>query len=277
MLDEQRDTEALHANRVGEAQPDSRVLVDLNSGALAPVADEVVIEDLEVDGHIPPELGGTLVRNGPNPFAGRFEGGDMLSWWVGPAMLHGVSLREGRALAYRNRWIETSSWKQHHGIDIGDAAEAQHTINANVAVVRHAGRTLALSEGGLPFEIASDLSTRSPVTYGGALPNGMTAHPKIDPQTGELIYFRADWRAPYLRYGVLDRDGQASASQVIELPAPAMMHDMAITQHHSLLLDLNVGYDFSLLSRGQVMPLRWNEEKEASRIGVLPRHGGSIQ
>lgn len=270
MLDEQRDA-AAH-----EASSNSTAALDLNSGALAPVADEVVLEDLEVDGNVPPELDGTLVRNGPNPFAGRFEGDGMLSWWVGPAMLHGVSLRDGRALAYRNRWIETSSWKQYHGIEIGDAEEAQRTINANVAVVRHAGRTLALSEGGLPFEIASDLSTGLPVTYGGTLPNGMTAHPKIDPRTGELIYFRADWQAPYLSYGVLDEQGHASARQEIELPAPAMMHDMAITERHSLLLDLNVSYDFALLSRGQAMPLRWNDQK-ASRIGVLPRHGGPVQ
>ncbi len=80
---------------------------DLNRGALAPVADEADLVDLRVTGAIPPELDGTLLRNGPNPPAGRFEGNDVLSWWPEAAMLHAISFERGRATGYRNRWLRT--------------------------------------------------------------------------------------------------------------------------------------------------------------------------
>ncbi len=51
---------------------------NLNEGALAPVRDEVECFELAVTGTIPGDLNGTLVRNGPNPFSGRFNGDDVL-------------------------------------------------------------------------------------------------------------------------------------------------------------------------------------------------------
>lgn len=72
---------------------------DLNRGAIAPVADEVDLVDLRVTGTIPRELDGTLLRNGPNPPGGRFEGNDVLSWWPEAAMLHAIAFDGGRAPA----------------------------------------------------------------------------------------------------------------------------------------------------------------------------------
>lgn len=54
---------------------------DLNHGALAPVQDEVDLQNISIHGRIPRELNGMLVRNGPNPLNGHFEGNDVLSWW----------------------------------------------------------------------------------------------------------------------------------------------------------------------------------------------------
>lgn len=72
---------------------------DLNRGAIAPVADEVDLVDLRVTGAIPHELAGTLLRNGPNPPGGRFEGSDVLSWWPEAAMLHAIAFDGGRVTA----------------------------------------------------------------------------------------------------------------------------------------------------------------------------------
>jgi carotenoid cleavage dioxygenase len=85
-------------------------LPDLNSGALAPVADEVEVFDLSVTGNIPAELTGTLIRNGPNPFSGRFAGEDVLSWWPEAAILHAISFVDGAARIYRNRWLRSANW-----------------------------------------------------------------------------------------------------------------------------------------------------------------------
>lgn len=87
---------------------------DLNSGAIAPVADEADLVDLRVTGCVPRELNGMLLRNGPNPLRGRFAGNDVLSWWPEDAMLHALSFEDGRVTGYRNRWARTRRWADVH-------------------------------------------------------------------------------------------------------------------------------------------------------------------
>jgi carotenoid cleavage dioxygenase len=247
--------------------------LDLNRGATAPVYDEVDIERLPVTGTIPLELNGTLVRNGPNPLNGRFAGNDVLHWWPEAAMLHAIAFEHGRAVRYRNRWLRTRRWASMHAPH--DAGSLPDT-NPNVNVLRHAGETLALAEGGAPLAITPDLDTLGPAKKHSGLAGGSTAHPKVDPRTGELMMFRAAWDRPWLRYGVSRSDGTPAHEVQIDMPAPSMMHDMAITQRYSLLFDLNVAYDFSMLAGGHRMPLRWHDERQA-RIGVIPRYGDAVQ
>lgn len=252
---------------------------DLNRGVLAPVSDETTIENLSVTGTLPPDLSGRLIRNGPNPFDGRFVGDDMLSWWVGPAMLHGLAISDGQAHWYRNRWVRTGDWARHFTPAVSTGEQRDQNVNVNV--ITHAGQLLALGEGGLPFVIDNNLDTIGPTTFDGALSGGsahggMTAHPKTDPVNGDLCYFRADWQSPLLRYGVLNRGGQHIVDQTIDIPGPSMMHDFAITETRALFLDLNVAYDFSMLEHGAAIPLRWHNERTA-RIGIIPRSGGPAQ
>ncbi|MGB3819830.1 carotenoid oxygenase family protein [Achromobacter pulmonis] len=246
---------------------------DLNAGATAPLADEADLTDLAVDGTLPPGLDGVLVRNGPNPLRGRFEGNDVLSWWPQPAMLHAIDFRDGRASGYRNRWARTRIWAREYA---PQAVAALPDTNPNVNVLRHAGEILALAEGGAPLAMTPALEFLGASRRHPGLAGGMTAHPKVDPQTGELMSFRAHWEPPWLRYGVTDADGRQRVDQRIEVPGPSMMHDMAITARYSILLDLNVAYDFSMLSRGYRMPLRWHDERP-SRLGVIARHGGPVR
>ena len=247
--------------------------INLTAGAGAPVADEVDLVDLAVTGTVPQDLNGALARNGPNPLRGRFEGNDVLSWWPEAAMLHAISFQDGRATGYCNRWARTQRWAQVHA---PDAVASLLDTNPNVNVLHHAGEILALAEGGAPLAITAELETLGATRRHLGLAGGMTAHPKVDPQTGELMLFRADWNKPWLRYGVTDAHGAQSVDVEIELPSPSMMHDMAITATYSILLDLNVAYDFSMLSRGHRMPLRWHGERKA-RIGVIPRYGSQMR
>ncbi|WP_223645814.1 carotenoid oxygenase family protein [Corallococcus sp. EGB] len=246
---------------------------DLNRGAGAPVADEIDLAELRVTGDIPRELDGTLLRNGPNPLRGRFEGNDVLSWWPEAAMLHAIAFEDGRAASYRNRWVRTRRWADVYA---PEQAPTLTDTNPNVNVLLHAGELLALAEGGAPLAITAGLDSLGAPRRHAGVGGGMTAHPKVDPLTGELIAFRADWRAPWLRYGVVDAQGVQRVDTVIDVPAPSMMHDIAITETRSLLLDVNVGYDFSMLKQGHRMPLRWHDDRPA-RIGVIPRHGGEVR
>jgi carotenoid cleavage dioxygenase len=247
--------------------------LDLNAGATAPVVDEIDLVDLRVTGTIPRDLNGVLVRNGPNPLQGRFEGNNVLNWWPEAAMWHGISFQDGRVTGYRNRWARTQRWAKVHAPDI--AASLLDT-NPNVNVLHHAGEILALAEGGAPLAMTAGLESLGASRRHPGLAGGMTAHPKVDPETGELMTFRADWQKPWLRYGVTDANGAPGVDVEIAVPSASMMHDMAITATRSILLDLNVAYDFSMLSRGYRMPLRWHDERQA-RIGVMPRHGGEVR
>lgn len=243
---------------------------DLNAGALAPVSKEQELAKLTVTGSIPAELNGTLVRNGPNPLNGRFAGEDMLAWWPEAAMLHGIRLSGGEALGYRNRWVRTRAWGEHNQVEGYDKLLE---TNPNVNVIAHAGELLALAEGGIPLVINQQLDTLGISKAHPGIGAGMTAHPKLDTQTGELLSFCSSWAEPWLRYFACDASGALIADQRIEVPAPAMMHDMAITNRFSLLMDLNVGYDFSLFDQGYRIPICWQDER-ASRIVLIPRLGG---
>lgn len=245
---------------------------DLNAGALAPVADEITLHDLPVHGELPRDLDGVLIRNGPNPLHGRFEGSSVLDWWPEAAMVHGLELQGGSAVAYRNRWLRTRRWAAARGQEPTDFPDT----NPNVSVVHHAGELMALAEGGAPLAITPQLDSIGPLRRHPGLADGVSAHPCVDPATGEMMTFRSSWEAPWLRYGVSGPDGEPCCDQPIDLPRPTMMHDMAITETRSILFDLNVAYDLSLLQRGYRLPLRWHDEHTA-RIGVLPRLGGPVR
>ncbi len=63
---------------------------------------------------------------------------------------------------------------------------------ANTHIVHHAGRPLALEESHLPFEVdARTLESRGYHSFNGRLPTTIegrfTAHPKVDPHTGEMV------------------------------------------------------------------------------------------
>lgn len=248
-------------------------LANLNQGALAPVVDECLIEELDWVGSIPADLNGMLVRNGPNPYDGRFSGSGVLDWWPEAAMLHGISFAQGQARTYQNRWLRTQNWALASGVDNPDAF---HPTNPNVNVIHHAGTALALAEGGVPLAFDDQLRTLGlSKTHPGTVA-GMTAHPKIDPVSGELISFRQSWMPPFLSYSVMDRAGHETHSVELELGSPSMMHDMAITQTASIFFDGGVSFDPRMLEQGFRLPIRWYPERQC-RLGIVARHDAKVQ
>ncbi|MGL4621249.1 MAG: carotenoid oxygenase family protein, partial [Chroococcidiopsis sp.] len=72
-------------------------------GNFAPVKEEKTAVDLPTAGKIPDELNGLFLRNGPNAI-GKPEPSTYHNF-AGEGMVHGVCLRNGKALWYRNRWV----------------------------------------------------------------------------------------------------------------------------------------------------------------------------
>jgi len=241
-------------------------------GPYAPVEREVVAQDLEVEGALPVALSGLYVKNGSNPLSGESP-----QWFFGDGMVHGVLLDRGRAAWYRNRYVDTALLQGGGGL--GASAPGGASSLSNVSVVHHAGRLLSLGEVGLPYELsASDLSTVGPFDYAGRLQTSMTAHPKIDPDTGYLHFFGYGFAPPFLTYHVADADGLLISSQEVEVTASTMMHNFAITDRDVIFWEFPVLFDLAqaveMISdpSSDVTPYRWDASYGA-RLGVMPLGG----
>ena len=248
-------------------------------GNFAPVRQEITAQTLQVIGELPPDLSGMFLRNGPNP---QYSPLGQYHWFDGDGMLHGVRIHNGRA-EYRNRYVRTKGWQIEHeagkAIWSGlleppqmDNPYAPTKNTANTALVWHAGTMLATWEGGAPYAIA--LPTLDPVgeyTYNGKLASSFTAHPKIDPMTGEMMFFGYSFAPPYLQYGVVSSKGELLRTVPIELPMAVMMHDFAITENYTIFMDLPLTFSPSRMQKGKP-PLMF-ESNRPSRFGIVTRHG----
>jgi carotenoid cleavage dioxygenase len=238
-------------------------------GGYAPVADEVTIDrsELEVRGRVPEALRGRYLRIGPNPVG---TPPSPYHWFLGDGMVHGIELTGGGASWYRNRWVRTSAVTAALGEPPADGPAQPMYDSSNTNVVGFAGQILALTEGCYPYVLDAGLETLGRLDA-GVLPHGMTAHPKVDPVTGELHAFSYWWSTPYLLYHVLDADGRVTVTEPIELPAPVSMHDFAITRDLVLFFDQPAVFDLEAAAKTG-FPFRWKPENGA-RVGVLPRGG----
>lgn len=251
-------------------------------GNYAPVSEEITADDLPVIGRIPDGLRGMFVRNGPNP---QFPPIGDYHWFDGDGMLHGVFLRDGRA-SYRNRWVRTRGFAMEreagHAIwgGLNDRPDPKLALRglpmfknaANTSVVWHDGKLMALWEGGEPHVVTvPDLGTVGPYDYDGRLKHPFTAHPKIDPRTGELFCFGYQPVAPFLQYSVVSADGTLRSTTPIDLPVPVMMHDFAVTERFAVFMDLPATFDWGRMLRGG--PFLRYEPDRPSRFGILPRSG----
>ena len=250
---------------------------------------DYVIDELE--GQVPAALVGTLYRNGPGkndidgkPFAHLFDGDGMLSQFT---------FRDGR-VSYRNRFVRTNHFlaerdahrppmrgfgNQRPGGPLGNALRTPANV-ANTSVTFHAGNLLALWEGGHPWRLDPDtLETIGEHDFDGRLKgaHAFSAHPKVDPATGELFNFGIAYgpRTRINSYRV-GRDGRLDYLQPVTLPYPVMNHDFALTQKHLVFV-----IDPILLRLGRFLlgfasfdgALKWDPSK-STKIVLVPRDGG---
>ena len=213
-------------------------------GNWAPVLDEIDAGPLTVKGAIPPELRGDYVRAGMNPRSGKSD-----HWFAGNGMLHSVQIEDGQA-RYRNRFVRTPYYEADLTLMSGMFDPAASPANTNI--IRHAGRWLALEETHWPWEVDRDLNTLGAHDFGGRLGASMTAHPRVCPVTGELLFFGYQLaKPPYLTYYRADATGKLVEAQPIEIPNPVMMHDWNVTRNHVVFMDLPVVFDLKAAMRGE--------------------------
>src|ERR1043166_8760477 len=257
-------------------------------GNFAPVHEEVTIADLKVFGKLPPELDGMFVRNGPNP---QFPPIKNYHWFEGDGMLHGVRIRDGAA-SYRNRYIRTRGWQMENacGKTVYGSFLDPITLRmilriswnsllrrdlmkntANTALVYHDRRLLALWEAGEPHEIeVPGLRTVGAYRFGGKLTHQVTAHPKIDPATGEMLFFGYDPFRPVVSYSIVNAEGHLTSTTRIRVRRPVMMHDFAITSRYTIFMDMPFTFNVRRALRNE--PVLKLEPELGARFGILPRY-----
>ncbi|MFG0333112.1 MAG: carotenoid oxygenase family protein [Maioricimonas sp. JB049] len=252
----------------------------------APVHEEITSQALPIRGKLPADLNGMFLRNGPNP---QFPPVGNYHWFDGDGMIHCIRFAEGRA-SYLNRYVRTTGWKKERAAGkalwrgFADPVRLQEVTarlvrgespfknTANTALVWHHGKLLALWELGFPHELVlPGLETEGLYSFGGALRHAMTAHPKVDPLTGEMMVIGYSPLPPFLQYSVIDRTGRVTLSTPIPVRRPVFMHDFAVTERFTVLLELPAVFDPYSSGRGGEF-VRFDPDHGA-RIGLLPRHG----
>ncbi len=253
------------------------------TGAWTPNFDEYNATDMEVIGEIPADIDGVYLRNTENPIhepIGRYHPFD------GDGMIHMIRLEHGRA-EYRNRFVRTkamqaelaaghSLWAglmEHPSRSLRPGWGAQEGLKdaSSTDVIVHAGRVLSTfyqcGEGYRldPYTL-EQLGTERWVPA-----DGISAHPKLDAGTGELLFFNYSKHAPYMHYGVVGADNELAHYVPIELPGPRLPHDMAFTKNYAIVNDLPLFWDAGQLERkNHIVRLH---RGLPSCFGVIPRRG----
>lgn len=245
------------------------------TGNYAPVIDEVTAFDLPVIGELPKDLNGRYLRNGPNPL-GPVDAATH-HWFLGDGMVHGIRLRDGKAEWYRNRYVGSSRLSEARGVaDIPGRNWNGSPGGPNTNVGGFAGTTWAMVEaGGCPVELNHELETVGRNDFFGTLPGAFTAHPKVDPTTGEMhaiVYAWAEW-LDHIQYVRVGTDGRVNRTVDIPLPGMTMAHDMSITERYIVVYDQPVLVDLDLAFAGR-FPFRWNDDY-GNRVGLMPREGSA--
>lgn len=242
------------------------------SGIHRPMTSEETIADLSVTGTIPLELDGRYLRIGPNPVTAPNPAD--YHWFTGEGMAHGIRIVDGKALWYRNRWIRSNAVSDALGEPRkpGPRRSIGDTVNTNI--IGHAGRSWALVEAGAhPVELNETLETIAHNPFDGTLDAPFSAHPHLDPATGELHAICYEGTVmDRVWHVVVDAQGKVMRQEPITVEHGPSIHDCAITRQHVIILDLPVTFSMKALLAGRRFPYSWNPAHRA-RIGLCPRGG----
>ncbi len=258
-------------NRKRLARTGSPYLVGIH----APMRSELTLQDLAVTGSIPAGLNGRYLKMGANPVSPDPAGHH---WFLGDGMVHGIAIRDGKALWYRNRWIRSrlAAAALDRPAAPGPRRGRNDTVNTNVVEI--GGRAFALVEAGsFPVELSETLEEQCYNPFDGTLDGSFTGHPHRDPLTGEhhaIAYDANIWDA--VRHVVVSATGKVVRDVPIAVQHGPCIHDCALTARFAVVLDLPVTFSMRALLGGHLIPLRWNPAHRA-RVGLLPRHGEAAE
>lgn len=253
------------------------------NGAWTPNYDEYDATDMEVIGEIPDDIDGVYIRNTENPVhdpIGKYHPFD------GDGMLHMMHFEGGQA-TYRNRFVRTRGFEAEAEAGgplwIGLAGNPAKTKrpgfgahgylkdSSSTDVVVHAGEVLStFYQCGEGYRLSPYTLDQLGIESWTPI-DGVSAHTKVDENTGELLFFNYSKHAPYMHYGVVGPDNKLKHYIPVELPGPRLPHDMAFSENYSILNDLPVFWPPELLEKNIHASIFHPDIP--SRFAILPRYG----
>jgi len=254
-------------------------------GLNKPVRAEVSVHQLRVEGVIPPDVEGALFRAVPDPAYPPVREDDVLL--SGDGMVAKLEFRGGN-VSYAIRYVHTERFlaeraagralfgRYRNPYTHHPSVEGVDPTVANTTPVWHGGRLFMTKEDGRAYEIdPRTLDTIGKWDFQGRLKSQtMTAHPRVDPVTGEMFFFgyEADGLAsPTVAYCIANRDGELTSEQWFQTPYCSMMHDFAISEQHAVFPVFPTTANLERLKAGGA---HWfHEQDRESWVGIIPRYG----
>jgi len=254
-------------------------------GLNRPTHIEATAHDLYVEGEIPREIDGAFFRALHDPAFVPMRDDDVVLSRDG--VISKIEFRDGRVNC-GVRYVRTERFlaEQKAGralfgryrnpyTDDPEAAGVDRTV-ANTTPYYHAGRLFMSKEDGLPYRIDPEtLETLGKWNYNGAVRSEtLTAHPKIDPDTGELFLFgyeAAGLATPTISLCRFSPEGELVSEQWFDVQYCSMMHDFAITSEHIIFTVYPTKADLERIKQGG--PHWIHDQQGESWIGVMPKYG----
>lgn len=249
---------------------------------------EIELFDCEVEGQLPIDLDGSFFRVGPDPQypkPPRF-GNDI--GFDGEGHVSVFRIKDGH-VDYRTRYARTQRWKAQHAarqslfgmyrnpFTDDPRVKGLSRGTANTQLFFHHGKLLVFKEDSPPVTMhpLTLETTDDYYTFGGALKSQThTAHPKIDPVTGEYVSFGYEAKglcSDDVYVFSADRHGTINWEAWIKVPYVGMLHDFAVTQKHIAFFVTPLAANLEQMKRGGVH-FAWDSTLP-SYIGVFRRGG----
>ena len=246
---------------------------------------EAEIFDCEVIGEVPRELNGSFYRCGGDTLYPTMQNDNLNN---GDGVMAAFHFEDG-FVDFVQRYVKTERFllerknrRRLYGAyrnaytDDPITAGTDRDNTGNTTAFVHHGKLFALREDSIPYELdpitlqtlglpafRKDLRTRT-----------MTAHPKIDPVTGEWWsygQFSEKRYAGEMSLHVLDRDGRVIREEEFELPYPGMTHDWAVSRDHLIFHILPYTVDAERVKAGGDFYAFDNDKPPM--FGIMPRNG----
>ena len=255
-------------------------------GYSAPVRIEADVYDLEFDGELPESLSGTYYRNSADPRYPPLHGTDI--FLNGDGMVHMVRFDAG-GVDLKTRYVRTPKFLAerkarralvgHYRNPFTDdpSALGLDRGTANTSVSWHAGRLLALKEDSRPTRIDPDtLETLGSFDFDGALTSKtFTAHPKLDPDTGEMFAFAYNTEgvaSTTIAIYWISATGELTRTETFEAPYPSMVHGYSVSKNYFAFTICPMVNDWERVKNGEPF-FHW-DSRLPTQVAVIPRSEG---